>query len=108
MSDENVLADLAKTVIVTMHQIPQLDRFPVHELQKIPLGRLRRDATRLHAVCRYQKGIRKSEITGPDDVRCVDVAGVYQLSDRFCSRWNLNSIWCDRLDVGRIFAYRVL
>ena len=73
MSDENVLADLAKAVIVTMHQIPQLDQLPIHELQKIPLGSLRRDATRLHAVCRYQKGIRKSEISGPDDVRCVDV-----------------------------------
>ena len=42
------------------------------------------------------------------DVRCVDVAGVYQLSDRFCSRWNLNHFWCDWMDVGRIFAYRIL
>ena len=81
MSDENVLADLAKAVIVTMHQIPQLDQLPVHELQKIPLGRLRRDATRLHAVCRYQKGVRKSEIVGPDDVRCVDVHPVALTDD---------------------------
>ena len=81
MSDGNVLADLAKAVIVTMHQIPQLDQLPVHELQKIPLGRLRRDATRLHAVCRYQKGVRKSEIVGPDDVRCVDVHPVALTED---------------------------
>ena len=81
MSDENVLADLAKAVIVTMHQIPELDQLPVHELQKIPLGRLRRDATRLHAVCRYQKGVKKSEIVGPDDVRCVDVHPVALTDD---------------------------
>ncbi len=81
MSDENVLADLAKAVIVTMHQIPELDQLPVHELQKIPLGRLRRDATRLHAVCRYQKGVKKSEIVGPDDVRCVDVHPVALTAD---------------------------
>ena len=73
MSDENVLANLAKAVVVTMHQIPQLDQLPVDQLHKIPLGRLRRDATRLHAVCRYQKGVKKTEITGPSDVRCVDV-----------------------------------
>ena len=73
MSDEHVLANLAKAVVVTMHQIPQLDQLPVDQLHKIPLGRLRRDATRLHAVCRYQKGVKKSEISGPENVRCVDV-----------------------------------
>ena len=73
MEDEMVLADIAKTVVTTMRQIPQLSLLPVAELDKIPLGRLRRDATRLHAVCRYQKGIRKSDISGPADVRCVDV-----------------------------------
>ena len=73
MEDEIVLADIAKAVVTRMRQIPQLSLLPVSELQNIPLGRLRRDATRLHAVCRYQKGVRKSEITGPNDVRCVDV-----------------------------------
>ena len=73
MEDEIVLADIAKTVVTRMRQIPQLSLLPVEELQNIPLGRLRRDATRLHAVCRFQKGLRKSEITGPNDVRCVDV-----------------------------------
>ena len=81
MDDERVLANLAKDVVVTMHQIPQLDHLPVDELQKIPLGRLRRDATRLHAVCRYQKGVRKSDISGPDDVRCVDVHPVALTED---------------------------
>jgi hypothetical protein len=60
-------------VIATMHGIADLDSFPINELRDIPLGRLRRDATRLHAVCRYRKGIRKSQIQGPEDVRCVDV-----------------------------------
>ena len=67
------LTTLAENVVSTMAHIPQLNHFPVDKLNEIPLGRLRRDATRLHAVCRYQKGVRKSEITGPDDVRCVDV-----------------------------------
>ena len=73
MEDGIVLADIAKAVVTRMRQIPQLSLLPVTELENIPLGRLRRDATRLHAVCRYQKGVRKSEITGPNDVRCVDV-----------------------------------
>ena len=73
MEDGIVLADIAKAVVTRMRQIPQLSLLPVAELENIPLGRLRRDATRLHAVCRYQKGVRKSEITGPNDVRCVDV-----------------------------------
>ena len=73
MDDERRLTRLASNVVHTMHQIPQLSLLPVNELQNIPLGRLRRDATRLHAVCRYQKGVRKSEISGPVDVRCVDV-----------------------------------
>ena len=67
------LKKLAEDVVSTMTHIPQLNHLPVEKLTGIPLGRLRRDATRLHAVCRYQKGIRKSEISGPDDVRCVDV-----------------------------------
>ena len=73
MDDEKILTRVASNVVHTMHQIPQLSLLPVNELQNIPLGRLRRDATRLHAVCRYQKGVRKSEISGPVDVRCVDV-----------------------------------
>ncbi len=73
MDGEMVLANMAKTVVSTMRQIPQLSLLPIAELEQIPLGRLRRDATRLHAVCRYHKGVRKSEISGPRDVRCVDV-----------------------------------
>lgn len=73
MDDERILTRLASNVVHTMHQIPQLSLLPVNELQNIPLGRLRRDAIRLHAVCRYQKGVKKSEISGPVDVRCVDV-----------------------------------
>mgnify|MGYP001000827046 CR=1 FL=1 len=73
MEDEVVLDKLASSVVLKMQQIPQLSGLPITELEAIPLGRLRKDATRLHAVCRYQKGVRKAEISGPADVRCVDV-----------------------------------
>ncbi|CAI8345990.1 MAG: Protein SprT-like protein [Marine Group II euryarchaeote MED-G33] len=73
MEVEDLLTNLSKSVVLTMRQIPQLSLLPVTELENIPLGRLRRDATRLHAVCRYRKGVRKAEISGPSDVRCVDV-----------------------------------
>lgn len=73
MEDEVVLDNLASSVVLKMQQIPQLSGLPITELEAIPLGRLRKDATRLHAVCRYQKGVRKAEISGPADVRCVDV-----------------------------------
>ena len=73
MEDGIVLADIAKAVVTRMRQIPQLNMLPVDELGDVSLGKLRRDATRLHAVCRYQKGVRKSQISGPADVRCVDV-----------------------------------
>ena len=73
MDDDAVLNKIANSVILTMHRIPQLAGLPIDELQNIPLGFLRRDATRLHAVCRYRKGIAKSQISGPSDVRCVDL-----------------------------------
>ena len=73
MEDDQVLRKIANSVIVTMYGIPQINHLPIEEIRDIPLGKLRRDATRLHAVCRYRKGIQKSEISGPKDVRCVDV-----------------------------------
>lgn len=73
MDDDVVLANIAKTVIETMQNIPQLSALAIDELENIHLGKLRKDATRLHAVCRYKKGLNKSEISGPSDVRCVDV-----------------------------------
>lgn len=76
-----ILQNLAENVVMTMFQIPQLSHLPVGKLTDIPLGKLRRDATRLHAVCRYHKGIRKSAISGPSDVRCVDVHPVALTED---------------------------
>jgi len=73
MDDSQVLRNIASSVILTMHQIPQINHLPLEELHRIPLGKLRKDATRLHAVCRFRKGIRKDEIRGPEDVRCVDL-----------------------------------
>ena len=73
MDDELVLRKIANSVIQTMYEIPELDHLQVEQLHEIPLGFLRKDATRLHAVCRYRKGIAKSQISGPKDVRCVDI-----------------------------------
>ncbi len=73
MDDELVLHKIANSVIVSMHQIPEIQHLPIEQLHNVQLGFLRRDATRLHAVCRYRKGISKAQITGPTDVRCVDV-----------------------------------
>lgn len=73
MDDDAVLSKIANSVIMTMHQIPQINQLHIDELHDIKLGFLRRDATRLHAVCRYRKGVVKSQISGPSDVRCVDV-----------------------------------
>ncbi len=73
MDDNQVLRKIANSVIVTMHEIPELKHFPLEELHDVPLGFLRKDATRLHAVCRYRKGMSKTQISGPSDVRCVDV-----------------------------------
>ena len=73
MDDELVLRKIANSEIQTMYEIPELDHLQVEQLHEIPLGFLRKDATRLHAVCRYRKGIAKSQISGPKDVRCVDI-----------------------------------
>ena len=73
MDDELVLRKIANSVIQTMHEIPELNHLQVEQLHEIPLGFLRKDATRLHAVCRYRKGMAKSQISGPKDVRCVDI-----------------------------------
>lgn len=73
MDDNQVLRTIANSVILTMHEIPEIQHLPIEQLHDIKLGFLRRDATRLHAVCRYQRGIMKSQISGPSDVRCVDV-----------------------------------
>ena len=73
MDDNEVLRKIANSVIVTMHQIPELQHLSINDLHEIPLGFLRRDATRLHAVCRYRRGISKAQISGPSDVRCVDI-----------------------------------
>ena len=60
-------------VISTMRRIPGISHLPVEDLDTIALGMLRRSATRLHAVCRYRRGVRKSEGVTPADVRCIDV-----------------------------------
>ena len=46
MDDELVLRKIANSVIQTMYQIPELDHLQVEQLNEIPLGFLRKDATR--------------------------------------------------------------
>ncbi|MDP6900095.1 MAG: hypothetical protein QGF94_04595 [Candidatus Thalassarchaeaceae archaeon] len=67
------LEDMALEVISVMHTIPELVDLPIAALQQIPLGKVRKNATNLHAVCRYKKGVQKANGVGPEDVRCVDV-----------------------------------
>jgi len=67
------LEERGRAVISAMRGIPGISHLPVDELDAIPLGLLRRSATRLHAVCRYRKGVRKAEGVTPSDVRCIDV-----------------------------------
>jgi predicted RNA-binding Zn-ribbon protein involved in translation (DUF1610 family) len=73
MDRAETLEVTAQAVIATMSSLHELAGLSIDELRAIPLGRLRRDATRLHAVCRYRKGIRKADIQGPADVQCVDL-----------------------------------
>ncbi|MDP6905862.1 MAG: hypothetical protein QF440_00400 [Candidatus Thalassarchaeaceae archaeon] len=67
------LEEMAKKVMIKMHTIPQLAGLSIGQLETIPLGYLRKNATRLHAVCRYKRGVRKKNVTGPSDVNRVDV-----------------------------------
>ena len=60
-------------MISRMRGISGISHLPVEQLPSIPLGLLRRNATRLHAVCRYKRGVRKKDGVFPSDVRCIDV-----------------------------------
>ena len=73
MDRAETLEVTAQAVIATMWSLPELAGLAIGDLESIPLGRLRRNATRLHAVCRYRKGVSKANTIGPTDVRCVDV-----------------------------------
>jgi predicted RNA-binding Zn-ribbon protein involved in translation (DUF1610 family) len=70
---EPELGERGLLVISAMRGIGGISHLPVDELDGVPLGMLRRSATRLHAVCRYRRGVRKSEGVTPADVRCIDV-----------------------------------
>ena len=66
------LNGLRNRVLGIMATIPELADTDLCGLKDVPLGRLRRDATRLHGVCRYHKGRRTAAGgLGPGDVREV-------------------------------------
>lgn len=59
-------------VIGIMSQMESLNEKNLQPLANVPLARLRRDATRLHGVCRFNKGVDKQDVNlSPLDVREV-------------------------------------
>ncbi len=73
MDNGESIESISLRVIKKIAKIPELQHLPFHDLELIPLGRLRKNATRLHAVCRYKRGVKKSNGVTPSDVRCIDV-----------------------------------
>ncbi len=67
------LKKLSLAVIDEMKKIPDLSHLDVAGLSKIPLGKLRNNAVRLHAVCRYKNGVKKTDEISPISVRCIDI-----------------------------------
>ena len=59
-------------VMGIMSQMDSLCEINLQPLAEVPLGTLRKNATRLHGVCRYKKGIdkRRSDLS-PSDVKEV-------------------------------------
>ncbi len=58
-------------VLATMYDLEVADHAAIDSLTAVPLGRLRRNATRLHAVCRYRRKLKSSGPLGTSDVREV-------------------------------------
>ena len=56
------LDEWSSEVISVMAEISEISHLNVAELHDVPLGLLRRNATRLHAICRYKKGVKKNSI----------------------------------------------
>ena len=67
------LEETSLSVIEEMLNMPDLSDLHVEGLYQIPLGKLRINAVRLHAVCRYKKGVKKTDEISPDSVRCIDI-----------------------------------
>ena len=56
-------------VISVMAEIREISHLKIVDLHQIPIGLLRRNATRLHAICRYNRGVKKTGLVEPSDVR---------------------------------------
>ena len=67
------LKKMSSLIIKEMMNIEDLSDLNVEGLSQIPLGKLRIDAVRLHGVCRYKKGVKKTDEISPDSVRCIDI-----------------------------------
>ena len=62
------LDHIREQVLPVMIEIGVIDFTQANNLRKVPLGILRRNATRMHAVCRYRPGPRGGS-KGINDVR---------------------------------------
>ena len=67
------LEGMGSFIIEQMMKIPDLSDLHIAGLSQIPLGKLRKNAVRLHAVCRYKKGVKKTDEISPVSVRCIDI-----------------------------------
>ena len=67
------LEEMSSSVIEEMMNMQDLSDLYLEGLSQIPLGNLRINAIRLHAVCRYKKGVKKTDEISPDNVRCIDI-----------------------------------
>ena len=67
------LENMSDFVIEEMKNMPDLSELHIGGLPQIPLGKLRINAVRLHAVCRYKEGVRKTDQISPDSVKCIDI-----------------------------------
>ncbi len=67
------LKKISITVIEEMMNIPDLSDFLTEGLFQIPLGKLRISAVKLHAVCRYNKGVKKTDDISPNNVKRIDI-----------------------------------
>ena len=67
------IIQMSASVIKDMREITALWELDLDGLSGIRLGTLRFNAIRLHAVCRYKKGVKKTDDISPSDVRCIDI-----------------------------------
>jgi predicted SprT family Zn-dependent metalloprotease len=82
-SEYSSFESMRERVLQTMLEIKIAGAEEIEELQKVPLNRLRKDATRLHAVCRFR---RKAGSEGPLSTSDVREVALHPVA--FEQRWS--------------------